>query len=185
MTKMNTLHENAADFTTGEFTDTDIEEIAHVLAITNRFGGHTQVPYSVAQHSVEVSMHVRPELALEGLLHDAGEVYIGDVVGPLKELFPMLSMIEERFMKPIRKMFCLSTNPKDWAEVMHADRRVLLTEMQSPLIYKTYELIRWKAGQGPYEGETITPVEDWAIAKLDFLERFDQLWAERCATAVK
>lgn len=68
-----------------------LEDIAHSLAAVNRFNGHTQLPYSVGQHSVYVSQLVadmegdRRE-QLRGLLHDATEAYLGDIVSPLKYL---------------------------------------------------------------------------------------------------
>jgi hypothetical protein len=178
MNTMNTLHGHTIDFKTGDVSGVHIEEIAHVLALTNRFGGHTKRPYSVAQHSVEVSNHIRRHLALEGLLHDAGEVYIGDVVRPLKHLFSGLSGIEMRFMRLIREIYCLSTKPDDWEEVSRVDRRVLLTEMQSPEIHKTRHIIGWEPGRGPYQDD-ITPYEDWEEAKNKFLERFQELWVKR------
>ncbi len=42
--------------------DICIEDVAHHLAIVNRFGGATREPYSVAQHAVLVSIYVENSL---------------------------------------------------------------------------------------------------------------------------
>ena len=72
-------------------------DIAHALALVNRYGGHSTEPYSVAEHSVLVMLCVRDYLERldtpadeqlpilrAALLHDAGEAYTGDIPTPLK-----------------------------------------------------------------------------------------------------
>lgn len=64
-----------------------IEEIAAQLSRICRFNGALRDDveiYSVAQHSCLVSDHLPPELALEGLLHDAHEYMLGDMSKPIK-----------------------------------------------------------------------------------------------------
>lgn len=63
-----------------------IEDIAHALAYQCRFNGHTRVFYSIAEHCVSVSRLCAPEDALWGLLHDASEAYLGDLIAPVKYL---------------------------------------------------------------------------------------------------
>jgi len=68
----------------------NIREIAHHLAIINRFTGATFRPYSVAEHSLLVeaigaSRGASPALRLALLLHDAHEAYVGDVASPTKQ----------------------------------------------------------------------------------------------------
>lgn len=88
-----------------------IEDIAHALANICRFGGHTSRHYSVAHHSVFVSEIVPREIALEGLMHDASEAFIGDMVKPLKDCGRLQSFreIEDVLMKVIAEKFGLNS----------------------------------------------------------------------------
>jgi len=85
--------------------DVAIEDIAHGLAYQCRFNGQTREFYSVAQHSLMVMQLVPPPLRLAALLHDAAEAYLGDMVKPLKNLFPEFSAIESRVMQIIGQRF--------------------------------------------------------------------------------
>lgn len=82
-----------------------IEDIAHALSMSCRFGGHTRYHYSVAQHSVNVAKLVPSEHKLAALLHDATEAYIGDMVSPLKVLMPEFKKKEEQIWEVIAEKF--------------------------------------------------------------------------------
>ena len=83
--------------------DVYVPDIAWALSRICRFGGHAPRHDSVAQHSVLVSELCPPHLALVGLLHDAPEAYIGDVIGPLKHALPDLMDIEKRWEQAIEQ----------------------------------------------------------------------------------
>lgn len=107
--------------------DIHIEDIAHALSLLCRFGGHCTKYYSVAQHSMLVSFHCPKEYQLWGLLHDASEAYIGDMIRPLKRDMPEYHLIETKVMTAIAQRFNLTplTLP---VEVKKVDTDLLFTE---------------------------------------------------------
>lgn len=66
--------------------DTTAEILADAMAKINRFSGRTPQPWPVASHSVLVERLVAPELGPWALLHDAHEVFLGDLTMPAVEL---------------------------------------------------------------------------------------------------
>jgi hypothetical protein len=84
--------------------DVDIRDIAHGLALVNRFGGHTRFPLPVAQHAVHVSQVMfklskdidsfRSALAWIGLHHDDSDTYIGDMPRLLKHSSDMRGFLD-------------------------------------------------------------------------------------------
>lgn len=66
-------------------------DIAHHLAITNRYNGATTEPVSVARHSL-LCLELAPEdLMLDALLHDAPEAYMGDITNPVMQALKEMS----------------------------------------------------------------------------------------------
>jgi uncharacterized protein len=116
------------DFINPEPESIDIEDIAHALSQIGRFTGHTRFFYSVAQHSLLVSCLVPPEHALDGLLHDAHEAYVGDVASPLKRLLPEYMALETRIATAVRARYGLPMQQAN--AVTLADVTALYTEMR-------------------------------------------------------
>jgi hypothetical protein len=89
--------------------DIDIRDIAHALALCNRFAGHTPKPVSVAQHSVYVSRLVGEDspFALQALLHDGSEAYLGDMTKWVKAQPAMAGYreVEERVQEMVYTTF--------------------------------------------------------------------------------
>lgn len=108
--------------------DVCIEDIAHALSNLCRYAGHCTKFYSVAEHSVYVSLIVPPEYALQALLHDATEAYIVDVPRPLKRWIKGYADIEEMNWHAIAECFGLPVQMHQ--SVKDADNAVLLAEKE-------------------------------------------------------
>ena len=116
------------DYTLPEKCTYRIDDIAHALANTCRFGGHSEVFYSVAQHSVHVSEIVRPKFAKHALLHDASEFILGDIPKPLKRLLHDYQQLEGYIEELIYTKFGLY--PSQPPEVHRADMVMLQQEQE-------------------------------------------------------
>jgi uncharacterized protein len=109
--------------------DVCLEDVAHHLSMICRYGGAPRRFYSVAEHSVLVSYMVKPEHALFGLLHDAQEAYLGDMVRPLKVQMPEYQEVEDLSWRVVAEHFGLPYELP--LEVKKADTDILATEKQA------------------------------------------------------
>jgi hypothetical protein len=164
--------------------DIVIEDIAHHLALCNRFAGATKVPLSVAQHSVYAARICwdTPH-ALQALLHDASETYLGDVTKWLKKTPEMAGYraAEDRLQRTIyRKYGCA----EETAEVVErADRVLVRYEMSKLLPGCTVALMQpdQERNYPPLTAEEIASVKywipwTWQKSEVEFLAAFEQLY---------
>lgn len=114
--------------------DFDLDDIAHHLARTCRYNGAVSGFLSVAEHCVMVAKLVEdgpePWFALEALMHDGMEAYIGDIIRPIKHLpeFQPVRDAEERGEKVMAEFFGLAYPMP--AVVKAADRQRLYDEIE-------------------------------------------------------
>jgi 5'-deoxynucleotidase YfbR-like HD superfamily hydrolase len=148
--------------------DLDIEDIARGLALTNRFNGHTLVPYSVAQHSVLVSYMVPEGMEFEGLMHDASEAMgIGDLISPSKRQMSQYRRVEKRIMLAIRARYGMLR--KEQPEVKLADTFLYYAEARD---VANRPLTLQQKHDAP---KKIIRAWGWRKAEREFLKRFYEL----------
>ena len=150
--------------------DISVYDIAHALARQCRYNGHCFGHLSVARHSIWVSGLIETwtsdrHLALAGLLHDAAEAYLGDLVRPLKQSPEMVRfrIADNRADRVIAEAFGLPHPLPDI--VTEADRFVLMNT----------ELPRPHGARYAYDGDIR---ED----EREFLARYDALRREEDGT---
>lgn len=159
-----------------------VHDIAWHLSNIARYNGATR-NYTVAQHSVLVSEILErygadPAFIFQGLMHDAAEAYIGDIISPVKylpEVAQGLKEIEARIWKPIASKFHMAE--KLHPAVVNADLRLLMTER--------YWLIQnnpapWNLdshGYVKYDDVVVVPWGSHEFAYYKFTERFKDLQA--------
>lgn len=162
----------------------DIRDIAHHLSLICRYNGAVRFPYSVAQHSVLLARwlkDVRMEddwVLMAGLLHDASEAYLCDIIRPIKADLAGYREIEDRLMAAVAARFDLPRTEAgfDLPEIVRtADTRILTDEREQVL--------------GPYVAEwkaewSLEPlgvrIERWSPerAEIEFLHTYISLSGE-------
>jgi 5'-deoxynucleotidase YfbR-like HD superfamily hydrolase len=109
MATLETVSGRKIDVSNPNPNDIVIEDIAWALSRMPRFSGHSipYVPYSVAQHCIQVAEELKehgPGIQLLGLLHDAAEAYINDLPSPVKhipEIHTVIKKLEDSLMDAI------------------------------------------------------------------------------------
>lgn len=158
-----------------------VQDIAHALARLARFNGHTRGPvcYSVAQHSLWVAAYLErvsggdQALMLHGLLHDAAEAYLGDMLRPLKQVSQVeqwFRLLERQMLVAIYAALHLPFPTPDEAEaVRHADAKALTVEHDALVMPGTWSPRKHKEGvQKPMpaqEAEALWLSYYWSLSK--------------------
>lgn len=163
--------------------DIDIMDIAHALALANRYTGHTLFPYSVAQHCVLMhdAMKKAEYSRIEcfwALMHDASEAYLCYIARPVKNCLHGYLFYEENLMKCIAAKYNLSWPMPDIVKQM--DLAMLATERfqlmgQPP--------IPWTSTEGAEPIPCKIEEWDWKSAKMEFLIRFGEYFGITQITA--
>lgn len=159
--------------------DINLLDIAHALSNICRFGGHTREHYTVAAHSVLVSTLCNEDNALLGLMHDATEAYVGDMVSPLKSALPGYKEIEKKWAAAIDVAFNFGGRMVDLPEdVKKADMLALAAEAHKLLTGGPH---RWEPADLSKDLRDksvgiMVLVDDRSWAKSRFLARFSELW---------
>lgn len=107
-----------------------IEDIAHGLAHTCRWNGHTQRFWSVAQHCCMAFDRAPEDEKLAYLFHDAEEAYWGDIIKPvknkIKEKMPEIIFLMEEMRELILDKFSVPVVDTD-----SIDRELLQWEFEN------------------------------------------------------
>lgn len=155
--------------------DVHVEDVAHALSLICRFGGHTEVHYSVAQHSLLVARILEDqgapvEAQLAGLLHDAHEAYIGDIPTPIKSaLGAAWHDLEADVAAAVRRALDVALAFHDWEDLIkYADRVALATERRDLMHFDADHNIPWRILGG------VTPFHE----KIGALGWSPQWWAD-------
>ena len=166
--------------------DIEIEDIAHGLARVARWNGQTtgEHAFSVAQHSVvveEIMAHIRPDIPprwrLAGLLHDASEYVIGDMISPFKAALGVsYKDFEERLENAIHTRFGLPAKvPADIKKLIkQADRACAFFEATQLAGFTNAESLSFFDPPPKGYNLAIDPLPP-AAAQARYLERFHLL----------
>lgn len=158
-------------------------DIAHSLALENRYGGHSSVPLSVAEHSFRVALAVEERwpkaderLYQAALLHDAHEAYAKDLPRPLKTWLRQFTgaydLLCEELQAAIHRELGLPAHlPSEWNETIKwADNA--LCRAESKLLMRS-EGREWN-WNGTAEIKTDIRCYGWTDAERAFLRSWER-----------
>lgn len=163
--------------------DIVIMDIAHALSMEVRYNGHVNREYTVGEHCIRIADALfrdfgDPNLALKGLLHDAGEAYTGDFTRPVKnsmrEVGEILHTAEDHNEEVIMTVFGLH-DFDDHGKIKDYDRRIIVDEKTA--LFGTekpwdWDLVPLGVPIVGFDPEARCYDWHWKRVKREYLDRF-------------
>lgn len=178
------------DFDAPEQCAITIEDVAHGLAYTARFRGQTRrmtgdgrrVFYSVAEHCVRMAQQMEDhgfsrQARVFALMHELGEVPLGDLPSPAKWKLPEFKALEKRCEAAIWANFGLPPMSPGAAKLIKSyDLRMLATEKRD-LMTGAIPGDQWEMLDGcvPFDDMTVKPYSHPDVAADAFLLEWRRL----------
>lgn len=155
--------------------DIRLVDLAHHLAKRDRYGGALRRYLSVAEHCVIVSQYVPEPHRQEGLLHDACEAYIGDMIRPLKHQPEMAGFraAEDRMYPVMMARFGIVSTEESLDAIGEVDDRIVIDETRA--LSRRPEHYTERYPHLEPLGCAIAALE-WRDARYVFLARFAELF---------
>lgn len=166
------------------------DDVVIGLARECRYGNHCREFYSVAEHCVIVSIYAE-KLARErrwspssvlwaaryGLLHDASEAYLGDMIRPVKHQPEMRQFrrAEDGVQAVVFEHFGVPEHPAVHALVKEVDNAALVDEMEALMLHPELYLRGHEQVSGL--GAEIAAMP-WEQAVHAFSQRFQELFPD-------
>lgn len=144
----------------------DLRTILNTLNHINRFGGRGTKMITVLQHSAIVSDILLRQncpfpIVLGGLCHDFSEAFIGDIIKPVKDMYPEFSLLEDIVMDQVSHV--LKLGAYDHPDVKLADKQAVCFEG----VYCGFDIENWGLLK-PSEVET-DKLTRWTVEKFAVL----------------
>jgi len=164
----------------------DIRDIALALGRQCRYNGMTREHCSVAEHSIMVANLIFDANGTKhdqfcGLMHDAHEAYIGDMIQPMKTmpgLGEAYKKLEDVWIKVIAAKYEMAIDKLTLERVYNSDMDAAATEMRD---LTTFEEDVWQS-VGRARELKIQGTMDARTARFAFLQLFVELGGEKTWT---
>lgn len=192
-TKFLTYSGKLFDYRNMKAEDICLEDIAHHLTNTQRFGGclPLNTKFSVASHSLncyQIAKFFEPHDTLlhkACLLHDATEAYLGDVVSGLKKCLPEYEKLETELSKIIFAKYIKNHWNISLKHVDMIDKRMMLTEAYHLTSCEKYRIYKEHSKWYRLDPHSMSKYdsrinENWKIKPDKYPEHIKQLFLNTC-----
>lgn len=109
----------------------------HSISCLSRFTGHAAYPYTVGQHSRNLTMLVPPHLQRAALAHDFSEALFNDMASPVKRQNPEYREAEHECGIRIFNHFGISS--EEYMELGRYDKSIYVNERDAMFAGKVHE----------------------------------------------